>query len=286
MNNTDSTFNSFLVQAFQEDVANLGDVTSLGIFGQQQEGKAQWIAKEPGIFSGAKYIAPIFRFLDPNVQVSLLISDAQPFSAGTVLLQVQGPAHVLLSAERIALNLIQRTCGIATQTQRLCQRIAHTSARLLDTRKTTPLLRRFEKEAVVHGGGLNHRFGLFDMAMIKDNHRDFAGGIRPAYERLTNYMQQNALNLPIEIETRNLDDVQEVLNLPGNVQRIMFDNFSPAQVLEALALVQGRIETEASGGITEANLLDYAETGVDFISMGALTHSVRSIDISMKASLP
>ncbi len=286
MTNSQLWFSTFLQQAFQEDVGKQGDVTSLGVFGEHQQAKALWLAKESGVFSGAHYIAPIFKFLDPSVQVSLLVSDGQPFFVGDVLLEVEGPAHVLLSAERIALNLIQRTCGIASQTQRLCQLIAHTSTRLLDTRKTTPLLRRFEKEAVLHGGGQNHRFGLYDMAMIKDNHRDFAGGIRPAYERLMEYLHKNSLNLPVEIETRNLKDVQEVLDLPGTIQRIMFDNFQPHQVREALTLVQGRIETEASGGITEANLLYYAETGVDFISMGALTHSVRSIDISMKAYLP
>jgi nicotinate-nucleotide pyrophosphorylase (carboxylating) len=285
MTNLDPGFHSFLKRAFQEDLSHRGDVTSLGIFGQHATAKAYWQAKEAGIFSGADYLLPIFTYLEDSTQVALYTKNGAPFAAGDVLLEVEGPAYALLSAERIALNLIQRCCGIATQTHRLSQRIAHTPARLLDTRKTTPLLRRFEKEAVVHGGGLNHRFGLFDMAMIKDNHRDFAGGILPAYQRLMAYLHQNELDLPIEIETRNLQDVQEVLGLPGKVQRVMFDNFSPSQVKLAVHLVNGQIETEASGGITETNLLDYAETGVDFISMGALTHSVRSIDISMKAYL-
>ena len=285
MTKTDPWFSTFLQLAYQEDLAHRGDVTSLGIFGQHSSAKAFWLAKEPGIFSGADYISPIFTFLEASTQVKLFFKNAQAFSAGDVLLEVEGPAYALLSAERIALNLIQRTCGIATQTHRLSQRIAHTSTRLLDTRKTTPLLRRFEKEAVTHGGGLNHRVGLFDMAMIKDNHRDFAGGIGPAYQRLMAYLHENKLDLPVEIETRNLQDVQAVLDLPQKVQRVMFDNFSPKQVQEAVTLVHGQIETEASGGITEANLIDYAETGVDFISMGALTHPVRSIDISMKAAL-
>jgi len=285
MNESPVWFDSFLELAFKEDLGVRGDVTSLGIFGQNQPAKALWVAKESGVFSGALYIAPIFAYLDPKAKLSLKVANGQAFSAGEVLLEVEGLAYALLSAERIALNLIQRTCGIATQTQRLVQQISHTSTRLLDTRKTTPLLRRFEKEAVVHGGGFNHRFGLYDMAMIKDNHRDFAGGIQAAYQRLIGYLAQHRLDLKIEIETRNLNDVEEVLSLPGKVQRIMFDNFSPDQVREALILVNGQFETEASGGIAEHNLLDYAETGVDFISMGALTHSVKGIDISMKASL-
>lgn len=286
MTDANSSFRSFLHQAFSEDISDLGDVTSLGVFGKQQKAKALWVAKEDGVFSGCRYIAPIFEYLDPEVQVNLKVQDGQPFHSGEVLLEVQGLAHALLSSERIALNLVQRMCGIATKTHSLCQRIAHTSCTLLDTRKTTPLLRSFEKEAVRHGGGQNHRIGLFDMCMIKDNHRDFAGGIAPAFERLTQYLKSRHLDLPIEIETRNLDDVAEVLALKGKVKRIMFDNFNPEQVRQAVELVQGSIETEASGGINEYNLLSYAETGVDFISMGALTHSVRSIDISMKAMMP
>jgi len=284
---TDSTawFESFLERAFQEDLGGRGDVTSLGIFGSNQPAKAIWLAKEPGVFSGAQYIAPIFQYLDPKAKLSFSVSNGQAFSAGNVLLQVEGTAHALLSAERIALNLVQRMCGIATKTHSLCQRIAHTHCRLLDTRKTTPLLRSFEKEAVRHGGGQNHRIGLFDMCMIKDNHRDFAGGITPAFERLNQFLKSRHLDLPIEIETRNLNDVAEVLALKPKVHRIMFDNFSPEQVRLAVELVQNSIETEASGGINESNLLSYAETGVDFISMGALTHSVKSIDISMKATL-
>lgn len=286
MIDANSSFTSFLHQAFNEDGSDLGDVTSLGIFGKHQQAKALWLAKEDGVFSGAQYIAPIFQFVDPNAQCNLLIHDGQPFHSGDVLLEVHGLAHALLSSERIALNLVQRMCGIATKTHTLCQRIAHTHCRLLDTRKTTPLLRSFEKEAVRHGGGQNHRIGLFDMCMIKDNHRDFAGGITPAFQRLTQYLKSQHLDLPIEIETRNLDDVAEVLALHAPVKRIMFDNFSPEQVRLVVNLVQGSIETEASGGINESNLVSYAETGVDFISMGALTHSVRSIDISMKAFLP
>jgi nicotinate-nucleotide pyrophosphorylase (carboxylating) len=224
----------------------------------------------------------IFKAFDPYLQVELLLKDGDSVKFGDIGLIVSGPAGSILSAERLVLNCMQRMSGIATITNRLTQKIIHTKARLMDTRKTTPNFRLMEKWAVHIGGGVNHRFALYDMVMLKDNHVDFAGGIRAAIERTKSYLQANELALKIEIETRNLEEVKEVIEV-GGVDFVMLDNMNYATMREAVDLIDGRFETEASGGITEETLEAVAKCGVDFISMGALTHSVKSMDISLKA---
>jgi nicotinate-nucleotide pyrophosphorylase (carboxylating) len=224
----------------------------------------------------------IFRAVDPKLQVELLKKDGDEVKFGDVGLIVSGPSASILSAERLVLNCMQRMSGIATKTHQLTQLILHTKARLMDTRKTTPNFRLMEKWAVHIGGGVNHRFALYDMVMLKDNHIDFAGGIRPAIERTKKYLADHNLNLKIEVETRNLDEVKEVLAV-GGIDYIMLDNMDYETMKEAVGLIGGKYSTEASGGITEETLAAVAECGVDYISMGALTHSVKSLDISLKA---
>jgi nicotinate-nucleotide pyrophosphorylase (carboxylating) len=224
----------------------------------------------------------IFSTVDPRLEVTLLKKDGDQVSAGDIGLIVSGPSVSILSAERLVLNCMQRMSAIATKTHQLTQLILHTKARLMDTRKTTPNFRLMEKWAVHIGGGVNHRFALYDMIMLKDNHVDFAGGIREAITRTKKYLAENGLNLKIEIETRNLNEVKEVLEV-GGIDSIMLDNMDYATMREAVRMIDGKYSTEASGGITEETLAAVAECGVDYISMGALTHSVSSLDISLKA---
>lgn len=242
----------------------------------------QLIVKETGVLAGLRWAQMVFEEVDPKLKAEYLLSDGTPVNPGEIAFTVEGPVRGLLRAERLALNIMQRMSGIATYTHRLAKMIAHTNCKLLDTRKTTPNLRALEKEAVRIGGGHNHRFGLYDMIMLKDNHVDFAGGVKPAIEKAQQYLKEHGLNIPIEVETRNLDEIEAVLSCEG-VLRVMFDNFTPAQTKEAVALVNGRLETESSGGINESTLVEYAETGVDFVSIGALTHSVSGLDMSLKA---
>ena len=224
----------------------------------------------------------VFYHVDPELQMEELLKDGDEVVPGDVAFYVTGSAQSILQAERLMLNIMQRMSGIASMTHRVSKTISHTKTHLLDTRKTTPNMRYLEKWAVRIGGGVNHRFGLYDMVMIKDNHVDYAGGIDKSLERVRAYLKKKNLKIAIEVEARNLAEVKEILNA-GGADRIMLDNFSPEEVKEAVLFIDGRAETEASGGITPETILPYAEAGVDFISMGALTHSVKSLDLSLKA---
>ncbi len=278
---SEEAIQTFIQSALAEDIGP-GDYSSLAAIPANKQGKARLIIKDDGIIAGLELAVKIFAELDPGLKVDLLLKDGDPVNNGDIGLIVRGASASILSAERLVLNCMQRMSGIATQTHRLTQKIIHTPARLMDTRKTTPNFRLMEKWAVHIGGGRNHRFALYDMVMLKDNHVDFAGGIREAILRTKAYLQSKQLDLKIEVETRNLQEVSEVLEV-GGVDFIMLDNMDYETMREAVKLIDGRFQTEASGGITEDMLADVAACGVDFISMGALTHSVKSLDISLKA---
>lgn len=278
---TEEALKNFIAAAFAEDIGP-GDYSSLASIPAEKTGTARLLIKGDGILAGVELAERIFKTFDPRLEVELLLADGAKVVEGDIGLKVSGPAASILSSERLVLNCMQRMSGIATLTNRLTQKIIHTKARLMDTRKTTPNFRLMEKWAVHIGGGVNHRFALYDMVMLKDNHVDFAGGIRPAIERTKTYLEANNLNLKIEVETRNLREVEEVLEV-GGIDYIMLDNMDYATMRTAVQMIGGRFSTEASGGITEENLVEVAECGVDFISMGALTHSVKSMDISLKA---
>jgi len=273
---------TFIKQALKEDIG-AGDFTSLACIDPDKNAQAQLIVKESGILSGIEIALSVFALVDKNLAVDSLTNSGTSIKKGEIVLTVSGKAQSILQAERLVLNIMQRMSGIATLTYQTAQLIAHTKCKLLDTRKTTPGFRFFEKLAVIHGGGVNHRIGLFDMIMIKDNHIDYAGGIKNALERTYSYQHKNNLNLKVEIETRNLQEVKEVLKSGFKVDRIMLDNYSPQNLVEAIKLIDGYCETEASGGIDSSTIKVYAETGVDYISMGALTHSYKSLDLSLKA---
>lgn len=272
---------SFISAALQEDIGP-GDYSSLASIPEGKIGQAKLLIKESGILAGVELATHIFQAVDPKLEVELLKKDGDEVQVGDIGFLVSGPSASILSAERLVLNCMQRMSAIATKTHRLTHLISHTKARLMDTRKTTPNFRLMEKWAVLIGGGVNHRFALYDMIMLKDNHVDFAGGIRQAIERTKKYLEENQLKLKIEVETRNLEEVDEVLNV-GGVDFIMLDNMDLETMREAVRRINERMGTEASGGITESNLVEIAECGVDYISMGALTHSVSSLDISLKA---
>lgn len=282
-------FKDIIQRALREDIVDLngqlagGDHSSKAIF-DEQEGIAKLLVKENGIIAGVSLAIEIFKEVDPEISLDVLMSDGDAVQHGDIVLKAKGKIQSLLRAERVVLNFMQRMSGIATTTHQYVEAIKGTNCKVLDTRKTTPNLRAIEKWAVRIGGGVNHRFGLFDMMMLKDNHVDFAGGIRAAITKANEYLIKNNLPIAIEIETRNLTEVREVLD-NGGVQRIMLDNFSPTEVGEAVQLINRRYETEASGGITLSTIRAYAETGVDYISIGALTHSVKSLDLSFKATL-
>ncbi|MBO4741152.1 MAG: carboxylating nicotinate-nucleotide diphosphorylase [Bacteroidales bacterium] len=267
--------------ALCEDLGD-GDHSSLASLSPQLVRKAKITAKEDGILAGVEVAKQVAERVDKSLKVDIRIADGTPIRKGDVVMTIEGSAISLLSAERTMLNFMQRMSGIATQTNAIVKLLEGTHTRLLDTRKTTPGFRLVEKMAVKIGGGYNHRFGLFDMIMLKDNHIDYAGGIRQAVEATHRYLKEKNLNLKIEVETRSLDDVREVMQV-GGVDRIMLDNFAPEMIVEALKIIDGKYETEASGGITLTNIRAYAETGVDFISVGALTHHIKSIDLSMTA---
>lgn len=270
-------------RALLEDIGS-GDHTSLAAFPQGTRGKAVLWFKEEGIVAGVQLAAVILEEVDPQLQVAVLVQDGSKVFPGEKGMEIEGNAHSILKAERLLLNFMQRLSGVATLTHLMCERIKGTKTRLLDTRKTTPLLRSFEKWAVWIGGGQNHRFGLYDMILLKDNHVDYAGGVKAAIRSTRAYLERTGLNLKVEIETRNLEEVIEVLE-EGGVDRIMLDNFSPDDLKEAVSLIGGRFETEASGGITMESIRKYAETGVDYISSGVMTHSYKSLDISLKVQL-
>ncbi|HWK98432.1 MAG TPA: carboxylating nicotinate-nucleotide diphosphorylase [Parapedobacter sp.] len=273
----------FITAALAEDAGD-GDHTSLSTIPQHAVGEAQLIIKEPGILAGVEEALAVFREVSDTLSVTTLKSDGDAVEVGDVVLTVKGSVHGILLSERLVLNIMQRMSGIATATHRIVSAITGTGTKVLDTRKTTPLLRFLEKKAVVLGGGVNHRFGLYDMMLIKDNHVDYAGGITNAITRANEYRKNMARPIAIEVEVRNLEEVAEVLSA-GGVDRIMLDNFSPEKLRMAVAMINGQLVTEASGGITMANIRDYAAAGVDFISIGALTHSVKSLDMSLKAKV-
>jgi len=271
----------FIQAAFLEDVGE-GDHSTLAAVPSGQQGSANLLIKEAGVIAGLELAKTIFHYYDPDLQVQLLLKDGQSVKAGETGLIVSGKAASILTTERLVLNCMQRMSGIATKTKQLNDLIAHTGAKLLDTRKTTPNFRMLEKWAVSIGGGKNHRFALYDMIMLKDNHIDFAGGIPQAIKSTHAYLKKQQLNLKIEIETRSLEEVQLVLD-QGGVDIIMLDNMDPATMMKAVKMIDGQYETEASGGIDETTIVAVAESGVDFISVGALTHQVKSLDISLKA---
>ncbi len=282
MNNyTDKQLTDFIDLCILEDVGD-GDHTSLSTIPAGTQNKAQLLVKEEGIIAGVEVAAKIFHRFDPSLQINTLLKDGDAVSYGQVVLTVQGSAHSILKAERLVLNIMQRMSGIATYTNKVVSMVAHTKCKILDTRKTTPGLRFLEKEAVLIGGGFNHRFGLYDMILIKDNHVDYAGGITQALRNAKQYLKDTNRNLPIEIETRSLAEVAEAL-AEGGFLRIMFDNFSFEELKKAVEMVGDLYQTEASGGITINNVVQYAEHGVTCISIGALTHSVKSLDLSLKA---
>lgn len=278
---TPESLQNFIQSALLEDIGP-GDYSSLASIPEGKTGKAKLLIKDDGILAGVELAGEIFKAVDPRLEVQFLKKDGDEVKAGDVGLVVSGPSASILSAERLVLNCMQRMSAIATKTHRLSQLISHTKAKLMDTRKTTPNFRLMEKWAVLIGGGVNHRFALYDMVMLKDNHVDFAGGIRAAIDRTKKYLSDHSLKLKIEIETRNLAEVKEVLAV-GGVDYIMLDNMDYSTMREAVRLIDGKYSTEASGGITENTLAAVAECGVDYISMGALTHSVSSLDISLKA---
>lgn len=271
----------FIQMAITEDVGD-GDHTSLSTIPADAIGKARLLVKDTGIIAGIDIAKRVFELVDDRLTFDKLIEDGTAVEFGHVAFYVEGPAQSIVTAERLALNIMQRMSGIATQTHKITQLMAGTKCRLLDTRKTTPGFRFFEKEAVRIGGGVNHRYGLYDMILVKDNHVDYAGGVHNALHLIKNYLEKNERHLKVEVEARSMKEVEEILQ--ENIAfRILLDNFKPEQLVDAVKLIDGRVETEASGGITEANVRAYAETGVDYISMGALTHHVKSLDLSLKA---
>lgn len=273
----------FIAAALDEDTGR-GDYSTLASIPAGVPGTAVLKIKESGILAGMSLAEDIFRFIEPEVTFTAFKKDGDAIHKGETAFEVSGSVHTILRAERLVLNCMQRMSGIATLTHQFVDKVKGYKARILDTRKTTPLFRAYEKEAVRLGGGLNHRMGLYDMVMLKDNHIDFCGGIGKAIEQTNSYLRTNGLPLKIEVETRSLADVREVL-ATGNVHRIMLDNFEPAEIEEAVALIGGRFETEASGGIHIDNVVQYARTGVDFISVGAIIHHAVSLDLSLKARL-
>lgn len=277
----DTYIEEFIDLAFREDIGD-GDHTSLSTIPPTATGKMKLLVKQEGILAGSKIAAIILNKLDPNTSIKNFISDGTHVYPDDIAFTVQGKVIALLQAERLILNIMQRMSGIATQTNIYVKKLEGLHTKILDTRKTTPGMRLLDKIAVKTGGGENHRIGLFDMILIKDNHIDFAGGIEKAIQRAQQYLADNNKNLKIEVESRNLDDIKKILSI-GGVHRIMLDNFSIEDTKRAVEIIQSKMETESSGGITLENIRDYAECGVDYISVGALTHQIKSLDLSLKA---
>jgi nicotinate-nucleotide pyrophosphorylase (carboxylating) len=273
----------FISDALREDVHE-GDHSSLASIDKNAQGKARLLVKDNGILCGIEVAKAVFEKVDADLKTDIHIKEGSAIKYGDIAFHVYGSAISILTAERLVLNCMQRMSGIATKTSEYVKAIEGTNAKVIDTRKTTPNLRFLEKYSVTVGGGFNHRFGLYDMIMLKDNHIDFCGGITKAVNKVHEYLKANNLDLRIEVETRNIENVKEVL-MCGGIDRIMLDNFVPEKVKEAVDLINGKYETEASGGITLETIRSFAETGVDFISVGALTHSVRSLDLSLKAEI-
>ena len=281
MKTPDQLIDDLIVLAFAEDIGD-GDHTTLCCIPADEMGRSKLLVKEGGILAGVDVARRVFAAFDPSLEMEVFIEDGAHVKPGDVAFVVSGRVQSLLQTERTMLNIMQRMSGIATVTHEYMARLGGLHTRVLDTRKTTPGMRILEKEAVRIGGGVNHRIGLFDMILLKDNHVDFAGGIEAAITRCHRYLEEKGKNLKIEIEVRNLNELGEVLRV-GGVDRIMLDNFTPELTREAVKLIAGRYETESSGGITIDTIRDYAECGVDFVSVGALTHSVKGLDMSFKA---
>lgn len=273
----------FICRALHEDVGD-GDHTSLATIPATRTGRAELLIKDDGVLAGLEEGLAVFHHIDPNLNIEIFIKDGEPVRAGDVPLVLTGSIHSILKGERVALNIMQRMSGIATMTSKISALIQDTHTQILDTRKTTPLLRFLEKKAVRLGGGVNHRFGLYDMILIKDNHVDYAGGIQEAISAANEYRSTLSKEIEIEIEVRDAKELDQVLEI-GQVDRIMLDNHRPEEVAEAVKKIGGRFVSEASGGIDEHSVRAYALAGVDYISIGGLTHSVKSLDISLKAKL-
>ncbi|MDG1849761.1 MAG: carboxylating nicotinate-nucleotide diphosphorylase [Flavobacteriales bacterium] len=271
----------FITAALDEDIRE-GDHSSLACIPKDKKGRAQLLIKEDGIIAGIQLAEWIFEIVDPNIKMQNQIQDGDRVKKGAIAFTVEGPSISLLTAERLVLNCMQRMSAIATKTMDYMKIIEGTKTTILDTRKTTPGIRVLEKWAVRIGGGANHRFGLYDMIMLKDNHIDFAGGITQAIAKVKKYLKDNRLDLRIEVEARNMNEVKEIVSV-GGIHRIMLDNFTPEETIAAVRFIDGAFETESSGGITNETIRTYAECGVDFISIGALTHSVNNMDLSLKA---
>ena len=271
----------FIENALREDVGD-GDHSSLACIPSSAKGKAQLIVKEEGVLAGVEVAKVIFEQVEPEIVIDLFIKDGTHIKPGDVILHVSGSTQALLKSERLVLNVMQRMSGIATRTNEYVRKLDGLSTKILDTRKTTPGMRMLEKEAVKIGGGKNHRMGLYDMIMLKDNHIDFAGGIEKAILAVQKYLKERKKDLKIEVEVRNMEELKEVMRV-GGVHRIMLDNFDIKTTREAVELINGKFETESSGGITMDTFRKYAETGVDYISVGALTHHIKSLDLSLKA---
>ena len=278
---TTKNLNAFIKAALAEDIGD-GDHSSLGSIPEEATSRAHLIIKSDGMIAGLELAEKIFYYVDPSLELEFLKKDGDLVENGEIGFNVFGSSRSILSTERLVLNCLQRMSAIATYTHHMNMLIKGSKAKLLDTRKTTPLFRLPEKWAVVIGGGVNHRFGLYDMVMLKDNHIDFAGGVKNAISSTLDYLRKNDLKLNIEVEVRSLRELEDVLEV-GNVNRVMLDNMLPSDIKQAIKTIGGRFETEASGGITEKTIAEIAETGVDYISVGALTHSYRSMDMSLKA---
>jgi nicotinate-nucleotide pyrophosphorylase len=269
--------------ALEEDIGN-GDHSSLSCISANEKGRAELKIKQDGILAGVEVARFIFEYREPGCQFTAFKKDGDSMKAGDKAFEIAAHEHTILACERLVLNCMQRMSGIATLTRQYADKLRPYKTKLLDTRKTTPNFRLLEKEAVRIGGGVNHRFGLYDMIMLKDNHIDYAGGIEKAIHRAYQYVQENNLNIKIEVETRTLEDVKKVLKVGvGKVFRVMLDNYTPAQITEALKIIDGVFETEASGGINLDTIESYAATGVDYVSVGGLIHQARSLDLSLKA---
>ncbi|MEO9868957.1 carboxylating nicotinate-nucleotide diphosphorylase [Ekhidna sp.] len=278
---TTKNINSFIKAALAEDIGD-GDHSSLGSIPEDATSQAHLIIKDDGMIAGLELAEKIFNYADPDLKLEFIKKDGDLMESGEVAFNVTGNSRSILSTERFVLNCLQRMSAVATYTHHMNGLIKGSKAKLLDTRKTTPLFRLPEKWAVVIGGGVNHRFGLYDMIMLKDNHIDFAGGVKNAINQTVAYLTEKDLNLNIEVEVRSLRELEDVLEV-GQVHRVMLDNMLPSDIRQAIKMIGGRFETEASGGITERTITEIAETGVDYISVGALTHSYRSLDMSLKA---
>ncbi|MBR1882617.1 MAG: carboxylating nicotinate-nucleotide diphosphorylase [Muribaculaceae bacterium] len=281
MKSKEQLINELIDLAFAEDIGD-GDATTLCCIPADAQGRSRLIIKEEGVIAGVEMARQVFERFDPTLKMTTYIQDGEHVKPGDIAFVVEGSIRSLLQTERLMLNIMQRMSGIATTTARYQQQLHGLKTRVLDTRKTTPGMRIMEKEAVKIGGGCNHRIGLFDMILLKDNHVDFAGGIEAAIDRAHSWCEEQGKSLKIEIEVRNFEELQQVLE-HGGVDRIMLDNFTPADTRKAVEMIGGRYETESSGGITIDTLREYGECGVDLISVGALTHSVKSLDMSFKA---